>query len=143
MLHPLSAMTLEVDLAGTWRECEKVEIIRFNFCHLLLANVDSHQRARMRAALRHQVISIERHERLRVFSLDNQLRLLAGRAQPKPISISPFAGADEIPSRPDLPKTAFKARPAFSHFFRHIFLSVENWAGVGLIGNVAEFAIDD
>jgi hypothetical protein len=30
MLHPLSTIGFEVDFTGTWRECEKEEIIRLN-----------------------------------------------------------------------------------------------------------------
>src|SRR5262245_14325459 len=33
--------------------------------------------------------------------------------------------------------------PTFSHFFRHIFLSVENRAGVWLIRDLAELVVDD
>src|SRR5215510_9576068 len=46
-------------------------------------------------------------------------------------------------SRPDFPEAAFRSEPIFSHLFRLVFLSVENWAGVGLVRDLAELVVDD
>src|SRR5262245_38200258 len=143
MLRLLSAIDLEVDIAGAWHERQWiVDMIGFDFSRPLPANVNSHQRA---ASHSYQIVSIRRHYRRRVIPFHNQLRFGARRAQPKSllIFIFPPAGADEIASRPHLPKTVFKVMLAFSHFFRHIFLSVENWAGAGLVRDLAELVVDD
>src|SRR6266540_732652 len=114
MLRLLSVIALEVDIAGAWHERQGiVEMIGFDFRHLLIANVNSHQCGET-GVVRHsyQMVSIRRHERRGVHALHDQLRLGARRAQPESHLIFPPAGADEITSRPNLPKTIFIISPA-------------------------------
>src|SRR5262245_17749902 len=59
MLCLLSAIDLEVDIAGAWHERQWiVDMIGFDFWRLLPANVNSHQRA---ASHSHQMVSIRHH----------------------------------------------------------------------------------
>src|SRR5215475_9442204 len=141
MLCLLSTRAVKVDLAGAWRERHRVvEMISFDFRLLIGTKINSYQRAEKGTASHsHQMVSIRRHEQRRVIPFYDQFRFLAGRAQPKSLLIFPFAIADNIASRPHLPNTVFKATLAFSHFFRHIILSVDNGAGVRLIRDLAEF----